>query len=309
MLKKGWHHSRVIGKYAKEYNVTDVIVISIISYLPFLPLFLNKNIRFSGIVYRIYLYEWKEKKKKKKIQDAFKYWIMSRCKVFHRVFMCNDSASAQCLNRIFHTNKYRMLPDPVASRVGYRGRNLRAELGIPKDKIVLLHPGGMNDYKNTLGILKAICMLDNESGRRLSFIFAGQVAPSIKKDFSALYKEASLHVQLFLYEGYLPFEDLADLFVTSDYILVPYNVKCQSSGIVGHAAYYGKPVVAMEGGVIGKMVRKWHLGTLLHRPSEDSLYRYLCSLRFSDVFNTIGNHYLEDHTIELFNNTLFESNY
>lgn len=306
LLRKGWRNSVTIRKYCKKYDATDVITISIMEYLPFLPL-LVRNVRFSGIVYRIYLYEWNEESYSMRLQDALKYWIMSKFKVFYHVYMCNDTSSAQCLNRIFKSEKFKMLPDPVASLQGYQGRNLRKELGIDQGKSILLHPGGMNSYKNTIGILKALNMLDDRSCNSISVIFAGQVSNDIKAEFGKLYLEASKKIQLFLYQGYLPFEKLADLFVTCDYVLVPYNVKSQSSGIVGHAAYYGKPVIAMEGGVIGKMVKKWRLGILLYRSSEASLYQYLCSLKNRSYHSTKGNGYLDSHSIEMFNNTLLDS--
>ncbi len=306
VLRKGWINSKTVGKYAREYKATDVIVISIIEYLPFLPLFLNKDIRFSGIIYRIYLYDWHDELLLMKMQDVLKYWIMTRCNVFHRVYMCNDSASAQCLNRIYKTNKFTMIPDPVASSLSYKGKDLREDLGIAPSKRILLHPGGMSEYKNTIGILKAISMLDEDSCNSIAVIFAGQIVKSIRKEFDALYAANKNRVQMFLFEGFLPFEKLADLFTTCDYVLVPYNVKSQSSGIVGHAAFYGKPVVAMNGGVIGKMVKKWHLGELLYRSSEVSLYQFLCSLKNAKIYDTNGNTYLESHTMEMFNKALLD---
>ena len=303
LLKKGLINSLTIRRYVKRYQVTDVIVITMMEYMPYLPL-LVRNVRFSGIVYRIYLYEWKEESIKHRIEDAFKYWIMSRCKVFHHVYMCNDSTSANCLNRLFKTNKYLMMPDPVASLSNYQGKNLREELKIESSKIILLHPGGMSEYKNTLGILKAINMLDKESCQRLVFIFAGSVNDSIKEEFFKLYKEACLKVKIFLFEGFMSFERLADLFVTCDYVLIPYTVKGQSSGIVGHAAFYGKPVIVMEGGVIGKMVRKWRLGELISRSSDNSLYQFLFDLKNKPIYNTDGNGYAESHTVEMFNQTI-----
>jgi len=305
LLKKGWINSKTICKYCKKYSATDVITISIMEYLPFLP-FLVRNVRFSGIVYRIYLYEWSSESRTKRLLDALKYQLMSSFKVFHKVHLCNDSASAACLNRIFTTNKYRMMPDPVSSLQNYKGKNLRDELGISHSKKILLHPGGMSEYKNTIGILKALEMLDQDTRDSIVVIFAGQVVKSIRDEFNILYNRNKTRVQMFLFEGFLPFETLADLFTTCDYVLVPYNVKSQSSGIVGHAAFYGKPVVAMNGGVIGKMVKKWHLGELLYRSSEVSLYQFLCSLKNAKIYDTNGNTYLESHTVEMFNKALLD---
>lgn len=305
LLKKGWINSRVIGKYAKNYKVTDVIAISIMAYLPFLPLFLNGNVHFSGIVYRIYLYEWKEESLSMKIQDVIKYWIMSRFRVFYRIYMCNDSASAQCLNRIFRTNKYRYIPDPVASLADYTGQSIREELNIIASKKILLHIGSMDSYKNTLAIMRSLLMLDIEKSDKIAVILAGRVIPSIRKEFDFLYKQVEHKIQIIFLEGYLSFERLADLFVTCDYVLVPYNVKSQSSGIVGHSAFYGKPVIAVQGGIIGKMVRKWHLGHLLYQSSDISICQFISDIVEKPSCTTKGNTYLDSHSVEMFCKTIF----
>lgn len=308
LLKKGLINSRVIRFYSKAFHATDVISISIMTYLPFLPLFINRNVRFSGIIYRTYLYEWKEESIKMKVQDALKYWIMSHFRVFHRVYMCNDSASANYINRLFKTEKYKYLPDPVASPINYDGHDIREELGIPSTNVVLLHPGGMDTYKNTLGILRSLLMLKSDKTEKLTVILAGRVVPSIRKEFEQLYKLAEEKMQIIFQEGYLPFERLADLFVSSDYVLVPYSVKSQSSGIVGHAAFYGKPVVAVQGGIIGKMVRKWHLGHLLYRSSDVSIYQFLSSIDNKPLYSTRGNTYLDSHSVEMFYRTILFDN-
>lgn len=304
ILKQAWINSKTLHFYQNKIHATDIILINIIEYLPFLPLFVH-NVRVSGIIYRIYLYEWRSESFFMRVQDIIKYQIFRRCKIFHSVYMCNDSASAQCLNRTYKTNKFRMIPDPVASSLSYKGKDLREDLGIAPSKRILLHPGGMSEYKNTIGILKALSMLDEDSCNSIAVIFAGQIVKSIRKEFDVLYDANKNRVQLFLFEGFLPFDKLADLFVTCDYVLVPYSVKGQSSGVVGHAAFYGKPVIATEGGVIGKMVRRWHLGKLLYKSSEVSLYQYLCGLKNENIYNTKGNGYLDSHSIDKFCKILY----
>lgn len=304
LLKKGWINSRTIRNYCKKYHATDVITISIMEYLPYLP-FLVRNVRFSGIVYRIYLYEWIEESWSMRIQDVLKYWLISKFRVFHRTFICNDSASAQCLNRLYKTNKFQMMPDPVASLQSYVGQDLRKELGISKEKICFLHPGSMNSYKNTVGILKALMLLDDKSCKDIVVIFAGQISKDVKDEFDTLYSKVSSRVQVLLFDGYLTFEKMADLFATCDYVLVPYKVKSQSSGIVGHAAYYGKPVIAVRGGVIGKMVRRWHLGFLLDDPSAVCICQCIKSISNTSVCSTKENGYLESHSKEMFCNTIY----
>lgn len=306
LLSKGWRNAKTIRKYARQYHVTDVVVITLMEYLPFLPFFLPRRVRVSGIIYRIYLYEWQHESRLMRWQDAFKYFLLSRFRVFHRVLMCNDSASAHYLNRLFHTAKFRYMPDPVGALPDYPGHDIREELGISRSEKVFLHPGSMYGYKNTLGILRALCLMDEKRTSKPVVIFAGQIRDGIKEEFNRLYQKASSHGRLFLLEGYLPFERMADLFVTCDYVLIPYSVKGQSSGIVGHAAYYGKPVVAVKGGVIGKMVRQWQLGYLLEDDSETSICRFLDEALDRTPVSTVGNTYAEEHTIQKFYHTVFD---
>ena len=307
LLSKGWRNSKTIRKYVRQYHVTDVVVITMMEYLPFLPFFLNRHVRVCGIIYRIYLYEWQHESRLMRWQDAFKYFLLSRFRVFHRVLMCNDSVSAHYLNRLFHTTKFRYMPDPVGALPDYPGRDIREELGISQSDKVFLHPGSMNCYKNTLGILRALDSMEREELRNVVVIFAGQVKKDIKEDFDILFKKVNSKVHLVLLEGYLPFEKMADLFVTCDYVLIPYLAKGQSSGIVGHAVYYGKPVVVAGEGVIGKIVRKWKLGHLLRDSSEDSIcwiLRYL--MNNTPAYNMKRRDYLTGHSIEKFNHAIYE---
>ena len=306
LLSKGWRNSKTIRKYVRQYHVTDVVVITLMEYLPFLPFFLNRHVRVSGIIYRIYLYEWQHESRLMRWQDAFKYFLLSRFRVFHRVLMCNDSASAHYLNRLFHTTKFSYMPDPVGALPDYPGRDIREELGISPSEKVFLHPGSMYGYKNTLGILRALCLMDEKRADKPVVILAGQVREGIRAEFDQLYQQAASHARLFFLQGYLPFERMADLFVTSDYVLIPYSVKGQSSGIVGHAAYYGKPVVVVKGGVIGKMVRKWKLGYLLEDDSATSICHFLDDALDQAPVSTTGNTYAEEHTIKKFYKTVFD---
>ncbi|SEM55696.1 Glycosyltransferase involved in cell wall bisynthesis [Prevotella sp. ne3005] len=307
LLSKGWRNSKTIRKYVRQYHVTDVVVITLMEYLPFLPLFLHRRVRVCGIIYRIYLYEWQHESRLMRWQDAFKYFLLSRFRVFHRVLMCNDSVSAHYLNRLFHTTKFRYMPDPVGALQGYAGRSIREELGISQSDKVFLHPGSMNCYKNTLGILRALYSMDRSDLQNMVFIFAGQVKKDIKEDFEFLYKKVNTKVHLVLLEGYLPFEKMADLFETCDYVLIPYLAKGQSSGIVGHAVYYGKPVIVVGKGVIGKIVRKWRLGHLLRDSSEGSIcwiLRYL--MNNTPEYSMKREDYLTGHSIEKFNHAIYE---
>lgn len=298
---RSYINARTIGKYTRKYRITDIMLMSLIEYIPFLPLFVSNKVRVSGIIYRIYLYDWKKESILKRVMDVTKYLIISNCKVFHRAFILNDITASSHLCRLYQTNKFCYLPDPVASLGSYQGKNIREKLGITSDKIVLLHPGGMLPYKGTLNILKAIDQMQPDECKRFVLITAGQSTP-IQPEFNKLVDKIKNKIQIIHIEGFIPFEQLADIFSTCDFVIIPYLTKSQSSGIVGHAAYYEKPVIVARGGVIGKMVRKWKLGILLDEPSTHCIQEFLSK---DIVTYQCKNTYCIDHSVEIFNKTIF----
>lgn len=302
LLKKSFLKSKNLSKYLKKYHADNVILIDLISYIPFIILCVPFSVKIRGIIYRIYLYEWKKESLVKKVLDVCKYVLMTRFSMFEKVFILNDSSASSYLNHLYHTTKFCYLPDPVASVISYQPRNIRDALNISPEKTIFLHPGGMLPYKGTLNILRALDKLEKNKCDKLAIIMAGQ-SKSIQPDFGMLLKKLDTKVQIIHIEGYIPFEQLADLFKTCNFVLIPYLTKSQSSGIVGHAAYYEKPVIAAKGGVIGKMVQKWKLGILLDEPSVFCIQELLA--RKLTIYRC-GNSYSKDHSVELFNKVIFD---
>lgn len=297
LLKKVYTNCKALRKYVKQYNATHVILISLIEFLPFLPFLLSPSVKVRGILYRIYLYEWRKEGKVKKAQDVIKFKILSKCRVFERVYILNDKKAASVLNKLYTTNKFRYLTDPIVVVDSYHSRNIRTELEIDSEKRIFLHPGGMLRRKGTLEILKALVSLDEDICQKIVVIFAGRVTVEIEEEFRNLYERAKNKVQLVLMEGYLPFERLADLFETSDYVLIPYTDNSKSSGIIGHAAYYHRPVIVAQGGIIGKIVKKWGLGYLLKKADAKSIKEFIKDLPCGYQYN---EEYVKTHSIEAF---------
>lgn len=297
LLKKSYAKAKNLQKYVKLYRPTHIILIDLISYLPFLPFLVSSKVKVRGILYRIYLYEWKASGLLKKLQDAFKYILFSRCGLFERVFILNDSTAAAYLNRLYNTSHFVYLPDPVAAPKDYTPSNVRDRLLIPEGNTVYLHPGGMLPYKGTLEMLKAFNTMKPSMLSNITLILAGRVTLPIKEQFMTLYNQLKEKMQVLLMEGYLPDNDLADLFYSCDYVLIPYKVKSQSSGIVGHAAFYNKPVVVARGGIIGKAVRRWHLGNLLDVPSAECIRGFVENPTSMEAH---GENYVKTHSIESF---------
>lgn len=305
LLKKSFKKSKNLRKYVKQYSATDVVLIDLVSYLPFLPFFISSKVRVRGILYRIYLYEWKTSRFFKKGADVLKYLLFIKFKVFDKVFILNDSTSATYLNKLYDTEKFEYLPDPVASLNDYSPIDVRIKYNIEPERIIFLHPGGMLQYKGTIDILKALSIMDAEQLARITIIFAGRITPSIKEEFWALYNTVFNNANIILIEGFLSFEDLADLFYTCDYVLIPYKVKSQSSGIMGHAAFYNKPVIAARGGVIGKTVAKYHLGFTIRESNAYHIKEFFLN---PQDYAVNGDSYVNSHSVSVFNELIYQLN-
>lgn len=301
VLKKSYNRSKSLGWAVKTIKPDKVYVLDMIEYVPFLPLFVPSSVKVSGIIYRIYLYEWATESLLMKLQDWLKYKIFSSFSVYDRVFILNDSESSTILNEKFNTTKFKYLADPVAVINNPERISIRQRYNINENKIILLHPGGMLPYKGTIEILESLSLLDKETADKITVIFAGRVTKSIRDEFFHLYEKAGKHVQLILDEGFLSFEKLGGYFNECDWVLIPYKIKSQSSGVVGHAAYFKKPIIAVKGGIIGNIVEKYGLGILLEDASSCSIKNILENL---PPFESANNKYVETHSIEAFVNTI-----
>lgn len=305
-LASAWNLSKLVRRKAKEHQVDAVCLISLMSCMPFLPFIISRTVRLSGIVYNIFLYNWKESNVLRRLINIFLYSVFAWSKSISKVFLLNDKSAACYLNRKYKTNKFEFLVDPISSvpLVNKNREWIFLKYNVPLKNKVFLHPGGMLSYKGTIEILKAIELLPNEYCKSLTFIFAGRITEEIRNEFYEIYEQVKNKVQIIIIEGFLSYEYLADLFLLSDYVLIPYKVKSQSSGIVGHAAFYKKPVVVANRGIIGKIVKKNRLGFLLEAPSAEYIKRFLMEL---PEWKYVPNSYVKENNVNLFCNVLLDN--
>lgn len=305
-LLKSYKLNRILHQQINKYKVTHVFLISLMSFSPMLPFLINKRIKVSGIIYQIYLYRWKESGLVQKIHDALKYILFSQLNVFDKIFILNDSASAKYLNRKFKTEKFEYLPDPFVPIPTDNTKNIRPELNIQSDKKVFLHFGGLSKRKGTLEILKAIENLNNDVLKNLCFIFAGKIYDDIKGDF---YKKVDIQkhrAQILIYDEFCDFSFLGSLCLSSDYILIPYKSTSQSSGVLGYAAQFHKPVIAPNKKLLGKLVKKYFLGHTIKSSMHIEIKEFIKKTpSFSKTKNI--NKYLSDNNITNFTDVIFNN--
>lgn len=293
IYKKSWQKARLCRKYVTRYDCDFLFLNTMMDVLPFLPFFLPKNLKCMGIIYKIYLYVWKDNSTKDKLLDLIKYAIFKYASCFYKIFVLNDEISAIYLNKIWRTNKFIYLPDPYIS-IKEKEIDIRKEYRISDNKRIVLHVGAISLRKGTLNVISLIEKLSEEEKHQLSFVFAGKVNDDIKEVLYQKVSEFQPDVQIVLIDEFCDFNLIGALCKQADLILLPYQETFQSSGIIAYASQYKVPVMMPKKGLIKKLVRRYELGYLY-----DDLYKsFICWLNSS--LSKSQSSYIEEHTIDSF---------
>lgn len=305
IIKKARLYSKVLGREVEAAKADEVILTNIIHYLPFLPLYVHKT-KVKGIVYTIYLYSWKTDGIKKRISDIVKYLIFKHSKVVHKVFVLADHSAAVYLNKLYKTDKFDFICDPVVRIDKDKVHDLREELGVSQDKVFVLHAGDLSCRKGTIALLKGLVSCDRTVLDRYYFLFAGRISPGIKNEFEELYNQLQTKTKgIKLITGFIPFDFLGSMIFTSDLLLLNYLQTSQNSGFIGYAADFGKPVVVINNGLLKKNVRRFKLGYVIPDASPQSIRCFLEGYQKGCYEpSRRSSKYVEINSIENFTETL-----
>ncbi len=265
-----FRRTKLLLHYVRKFSATHVLLITLIKFIPFLPFAISKKINIYGIIYKLYLYEWNDYSVIRKFFEIFKYKVMSYDNCIKKIFILNDSSSAARLNALYHVDKFLFLADPFNAD-NYKPINIRSRLEIPADNSVFLHAGAMNRRKGTLMLLNSILHIPQHQRRNMTFVIAGAIQEDIKEEFERLFNIVKDKCQIVLFNEYCSKSFMADLFESCDCIVLPYEVTAQSSGLIGYAAHYRKPVIGPNTGLVGKLIRKYRLGIHLKEITPESL--------------------------------------
>lgn len=297
---KSYYLSLCLRKYMNIFNVKDVFLINLMSFLPFLPFFIKTNSNISGIIYQIYLYKWNSSSIINKAKDVFKYYLFTKFSCFSSVFLLNDDFAYKYLNKKYKTNKFNYLVDPVAVIDESEPINLRSSLNFLKQDQIILHFGAMTKSKGTIDILDLLGTIPKNNLDNLLFIFAGVVKKDIIDIFTEKTNQLSYKVRIIIYNDFLEYSFINSLFYTSDVILCPYNRVYQSSGVIGLSAKFNKPVIVPNKGFLGKLVKRNKIGFTYNNLNEEE---FLNLVKKSKFFRA-SDKYVSSHNIENFSNQI-----
>lgn len=300
IMKLSFFKSLYIRKKCRQYNINTVYTIMLMEYLPALPFILSKSIDFRGIIYRIALNE-KSLSLKSKLIENFKFKLLAKSEIFRKVFVLNDRKSVERLNDIYGVCKFCYLPDPFPRTS--MPHDLRSELHIPVVNKMFLHFGGLGLRKGTITIIEAIEKIKDT--KNLTFVFAGKVGDDCRDLFYSQIEKVKDKVQILVYDKFCSYDFLSSLAYTADCLLIPYQNVNQSSGVLGYAAQYDKPVIGPDAGLLGEIIRIYGLGIVISCPiTAESLAKSITDAE--SIKPVDGKMYRESNSIENFLNIITE---
>ena len=298
IMKRALSECKLIKIILDEYpTATRLFLPNLGVVMPFLPLFIAKGIKVDGILYSINIYE--KHKGYLAIKEKIDYLLFSKSKVFRKIYLLNSQSAVDYNNRSYKTSRFYNLVDPVPSVDLSECIDLRTKLEIDSATPVFLHFGAMDERKGTLEILKAIALL--KDGEKRCFIFAGTISCSIKDEFEILLNQSNTsQSRVILIKGFLPYDYLHNLCKTCDCILAPYLATSCSSGVIGYAAVFGKPLIGSSNGLMGELIRRYDLGNCLE-PTPKSIAEAICAFQPYEL----ASKYQENNSLRHFIKTLF----
>lgn len=302
-IRKSWAYSRHLQSLIRKHKPDAVFVNELITYVPFAAFLFPRKVRFSGIIYRIYLYTEHGASRFTKLLNRFKYSVMSRSKVFHRVFILNDSDSATKLCSIYHTDKFVPLADPVKPLPDSHGYDFRAENGISSDKTLFIHFGGLTKRKGTLLLLDSLNALSEQERKQYVFAFAGKIYDDIRDEFYQRLSSIEGRVNVIVKDEFCSYEYLAAMCQACDAIVCPYLDTSLSSGMLGYASQFGKPVIAPGTGLLGNLIRTYKLGFATQDCSSSEMLKGYQAIAGNSISKPEQD-YCQINSLQTFVNTL-----
>lgn len=237
-----------------------------------------------------------------KLRKILQICSVSRKNFMESIYILNDPASCKLLNKKFNFDKFKYLPDPV----NFISRNNKQVYISDKVKKRYLLFGSISARKGIFELLKAVKIISNENRKKIHIDIVGKIHPSIEHQVIEMVDLLKKTVDINLVNSFVSFDELQYYFYNTDYILMPYTFNEASSGIIGHAMVFKKPVIGPESGLIGKQIKSLKLGYSINICPISLANAIQSTIKQNFSLNyVIIDRFLASHTPEFFAKIIF----
>lgn len=270
LLVSGFARWWLMRRYARRVKA-DACHFLALDHLS-LPLALGLGVggrRLSGILFRpsvhygaigSYSPSWPERLRD--LRKTLLYRLMLRHRDLSTVLTLDPYFTRHAEIHYAGGQKLRSLPDPVYP-VGPVANDIDAAGYFPADRQGFLLFGYLTERKGILVLLDALARLRPETAAKVSVLLAGRLDPAIRDDVVArcnALTRSNPRLVLNLADRWFDGAELDALVLQSAVVLAPYQRFVGSSGVLLWAARAGRPVLAQDFGLIGRLVEDNRLG-------------------------------------------------
>jgi glycosyltransferase involved in cell wall biosynthesis len=222
------------------------------------------------------------------------------------IFILNDPGGVTHLNKFYHTEKFKHLPDPIFSY------DLEDSAGIhekDKSEISFLAFGALAERKNTENIIRAYSAAKFSQPTVLKII--GSSKPAYFNIISRLVEEEKVNLapnkRFILENKFVSNAEMDELHATSHISLLIYKDFFGSSGLLGRSAKHNMYVLASSVGLIQELVNKYKLGKTTDPFDVQQIAQAMQQAQNDYAhFNTEGcKRFYKDHQPDQFLKSLF----
>ncbi|RXG20448.1 glycosyltransferase [Leeuwenhoekiella aequorea] len=268
LIRRSFLEYSLMMKYAKKYNVDEIIALYF-NTLQISCILKRDKYRIKGILFQQFsamdISGVKNNLKyfRKKITTLL-YLKNSRIK---SIFILNDAKSVKSLNTSFNTHIFKTLPDPIP-KINISGHIKFDDFykGISKEKLIYLHFGGLSDRKGTLECIEACSLLPSALQNKICLLIVGK---SSSEEFGLKISETIekakklCDVQILWYKDFVTNEMMKITFNAAHIVLMTNKNTEASSGILGHAVASNRKIIALDSGLIKRLVENYRIGFLI----------------------------------------------
>ena len=198
-----------------------------------------------------------------KFRKHLQFLWLFRNKKIDKIYVLNNPEAAKYMNERYQKkNLFVALADPILIPPGYFDNKA---MDVARDSLHyrFLLFGSLSSRKGIFHVIDALHCLPETVLTQIEVIFAGKLIAKERDRFrSAIInlKRDRPKIRITLHDEFIPYKEIPALFSGSDCVLLPYSLTGASSGLIGHSALYGKPVIGPARDLIGKQIRRYGLG-------------------------------------------------
>lgn len=208
------------------------------------------------------------------------YRLMLRNPALKRVLSLDPFFPEHARKHYAYGDKVLALPDPANPPISCRPA--AETMGFaPSGRVGFLLFGYLTERKGPLAVLDALFLLPPEIAARVAVLFAGRVDPVLRERIAQRQRDLAEHrpeLWLRIDDRRLDQAELAALVRQSDVVLAPYQRFVGSSGVLLWAAINGRPVLAQEFGLVGRLTRDHRLGVSVDASEPSHLAREIARM-------------------------------